>query len=138
MKIFYHCLIMWGPFVILFALAGFGLEVLEGNKIRTSEYLRLGLGYLFITGSLAFIFYVVSFLPLTFVVNKFVKPLLFKVVIFTFSGGVIGAFAFGKIYSYRFIEEYNLNIVSAVILFSIAGLLYSLIENSVKKNIKFI
>ena len=138
MKIFYHCLIMWGPFVVLFALAGFGLEVLEGNKIRTSEYFSLGVWYLFIAGSLAFIFYIVTFFPLTFIVNKLVKHLLFKVVIFTIFGGVIVAFAFEKLYSSRFIEEYNLNIVSAVILFSLAGLLYSLIESSVKKNIKFI
>ena len=138
MKIFYHCLIMWVPFILLFALAGFELELVEGNKIRTSEYFRLGIGYLFIMGSLAFIFYIVSFLPLTFVVNKFVTSLLFKIVIFTFSGGVIGAFAFGKIYSSRFIEEYNLNMISAIILFSIAGLLYSLIENAVKRNIKFL
>ena len=39
MKTFYHCLIMWIPFIVLFALAGFGLEVLEGRKIRTSEYM---------------------------------------------------------------------------------------------------
>lgn len=141
MKNFKYSLIMWIPFVLLFALAGFGLEALEGNKIATTEYMGLrdlGILYLFFAVSLAFIFYVISFLPLTLVVSKFVKALLFKVVIFTIGGGVIGAFAFEKIYSSRFIEEYNLSIISAILIFSIAGLLYSLIENSVKRNIKFI
>lgn len=141
MKNFKYSLIMWIPFVLLFALAGFGLEALEGNKIATTEYIGrrdLGILYLFFAVSLAFIFYVISFLPLTLVVSKFVKALLFKVVIFTIGGGVIGAFAFEKIYSSRFIEEYNLSIISAILIFSIAGLLYSLIENSVKRNIKFI
>ena len=116
MKTFYHCLIMWVPFIVLFALTGYGVEAIEGNKIRTSEYLSLGIGfYVFIMCSVAFVFYLVSFLPLTFVVNKFVHSILVKGIIFTFGGGVIGTFAFGKIYEARFIEEYNLNIMSAVV-----------------------
>ncbi|WP_233732614.1 hypothetical protein [Lysinibacillus sp. YS11] len=77
MKTFYHCLIMWIPFIVLFALAGFGLEVLEGRKIRTSEYMTgfrdLGVGYMFLMGSFAFILYPISFLPLTFIVSRFMK-----------------------------------------------------------------
>ena len=139
MKTFYHCLIMWVPFIVLFALAGYGVEAIEGNKIRTSEYLSLGIGfYVFIMCSVAFVFYLVSFLPLTFVVNKFVNALLVKGIIFTFSGGVIGAIAFGKIYEARFIEEYNLNIMSAVSIFSLAGLLYALVDHAVRRNIKFV
>ncbi|KOS62881.1 hypothetical protein FJQ98_07365 [Lysinibacillus agricola] len=142
MKTFYHCLIMWIPFILLFALAGIGLEVLEGNKIRTSEYMMglrdLGVGYLFLTGSYAFILYPISFLPLTFIVSKFVKNRMFKIITFTLFGGVIGAFSFEIIYGSRFIVEYNLSIVSSIIIFGIAGLLYALVENSVKKNIKFV
>ena len=52
-------------FIVLFALAGFGLEVLEGRKIRTSEYMTgfrdLGVGYMFLMGSFAFILYPISF-----------------------------------------------------------------------------
>lgn len=141
MKNLYHYLIMSIPFVILFAFAGLGLEVLEGNKIRTSEYMglsELGLAPLLILAPLAFVFYVVLFLPLTLVVNKFITSLVFKRVTFTCIGGILGAIAFGKFYSPQLIEEYNLSIISAIILFSIAGLLYSLIEKTVKKNIKFI
>jgi len=116
---------MWVPFIVLFAFAGLGIVVIEEN--RTAGYVGLSdfgpLFYLFISGSYALIFYVVSFLPLTFIVNKFVKSLLFKVVIFTIAGALIGAFIFK---------------ISAFIIFSITGLLYSLVENAVKKNIKFI
>ncbi|WP_155591276.1 hypothetical protein [Lysinibacillus cavernae] len=142
MKTFYHCLIMWIPFILLFALAGFGLEVLEGNKIRASEYMTgfrdFGVAYLFLTGSYVFILYPFSFLPLTCIVSRFMKNRIFKVVTFTLFGGVIGAFSLEIIYDSRFIEEYNLSIVSSIIIFGIAGLLYALVENSVKKNIKFV
>ena len=125
MKIFYHCLIMWVPFIVLFAFAGLGLVVVVENLDKGSQGLSdFGpLFFLFISGSYAFIFYVVSFLPLTFIVNKFAKSLLFKVVVFTIAGALIGAFVFK---------------ISAIIIFSVAGLLYSLVENAVKKNIKFI
>lgn len=142
MKTFYHCLIMWIPFIVLFALAGFGLEVLEGRKIRTSEYMTgfrdLGVGYMFLMGSFAFILYPFSFLPLTFIVSRFMKNWLFKVVTFTLFGGAIGAFSFVIIYDSRFIEEYNLSIINSMLIFGIASLLYALVENAVKKNIKFV
>ncbi|UNT53853.1 MULTISPECIES: hypothetical protein [Lysinibacillus] len=142
MKIFYHCFIMWIPFIVLFALAGFGLEVLEGRKIRTSEYMTgfrdLGVGYMFLMGSFAFILYPISFLPLTFIVNRFMKNGLFKVVPFTLFGGAIGAFSLTIIYDSRFIEEYNVSIVNSMLIFGIAGFLYALVENAVKKNIKFV
>jgi len=142
MKTFYHCFIMWIPFIVLFALAGFGLEVLEGRKIRTSEYMTgfrdLGVGYMFLMGSFAFILYPISFLPLTFIVSRFMTNWLFKVVTFTLFGGAIGAFSFVIIYDSRFIEEYNLSIINSMLIFGIASLLYALVENAVKKNIKFV
>lgn len=142
MKTFYHCFIMWIPFIVLFALAGFGLEVLEGRKIRTSEYMTgfrdLGVGYMFLMGSFAFILYPISFLPLTFIVSRFMTNWLFKVVTFTLFGGAIGAFSFVIIYDSRFIEEYNLSIINSMLIFGIASLLYALAENAVKKNVKFV
>ena len=125
MKIFYHCLIMWVPFIVLFAFAGLGLVVVVENLHKGSQGLSdFGpLFFLFISGSYAFIFYVVSFLPLTLIVNKFAKSLLFKVVVFTIAGALIGAFVFE---------------ISAIIIFSVTGLLYSLVENAVKKNVKFV
>lgn len=133
MKTFYHSLFMWIPFILLFSFAAFGLEVFQGDKIRKSEYV----GYLFILSSFAFILFPISFLPLTIVVCKVVESLISKIVIFTFFGGVIGAFTFKRIYDWLFVEEYNLSMISSIIFFSMAGLLYALVENSLKKNIKF-
>ena len=117
MKILYHCLIMWVPFIVLFAFAGLGLVVVEENLDKGSQGLS-DFGpflVLFLSGSFALVIYVVSFLPLTFIVNKFVSSLLFKGIIFTIAGALIGAFVFE---------------ISAIIIFSITGFLYSLIENS--------
>ncbi|MDN4492499.1 hypothetical protein [Ureibacillus aquaedulcis] len=140
MKTIYHCLIMWTPFILLFGLAGFGLEFLEGNKIRTSEYMGLsdlGVGYLFLKGSLAFVLYPITFLPLTFIVSKFVKPLLLKMLTFSSFGGILGVFSF-FIYDSSHIDEYNLSITNSITLFGVAGLLYALVENPIRRNIKFV
>ena len=66
------------------------------------------------------------------------KNWLFKVVTFTLFGGAIGAFSFVIIYDSRFIEEYNLSIINSMLIFGIASLLYALVENAVKKKIKFV
>ena len=141
MKSFKHCLIMWIPFGLLFTFAGFGLEALEGTKITTSEYLGLrdlGLIYLFIVAPFAFLLYPISFFPLTLIINKCIKALIFKAVTYTFIGGIIGGLVFKEAYNFHdYITEYDLNIISAVIIFSIAGLLYALLENYFKKKITF-
>ena len=59
---------MWVPFGLLFSIAVFELEIVEGNKIRTHEYMglhELRAIYLFFMGSLVFIAYPISF----FVIN---------------------------------------------------------------------
>ena len=141
MKTFYHCLIMWIPFVLLFTYATFGLEFLEGKKILTSEHIELNnseLFYLFMETVLVICLYPISFLPLTLIVNKFVENLLFKTVIFTFFGGLLGALVFKIIFNSFFIEIYKLSIISSIIMFSIAGLLYAFVESFFKRNIHFV
>lgn len=141
MKTFYHSLIMWIPFVMLFSCAAFGVELIEGNKIRTSEYFGLdGFGpfLLFVYTSLLVMLYPISFLPLTFIVSKFVKKPVFKMILFTLFGGGMGAIVFKIIYDARFVEEYHLSIISPILLYSAAGLLFTLVEIAVKKNIKFV
>ena len=102
---------MWVPFIALFAFAGLGLEVLEGDEIRSESSLYLGyLGTLFIGGSMAFIFNLVSFFPLTIFVNKFAKSQLYKIVLFTVSGGVIGVLALGA-YDSLFMKDYQFSII---------------------------
>ncbi|MEG0471020.1 MAG: hypothetical protein RR588_01675 [Solibacillus sp.] len=143
MKIFYHCLIMWIPFILLFSFATVGLELVEGNKIREPEYYGLdeiGPAYLLLTTALFVILYPISFLFLTFILNKFVTKSKFKISLFTLFGGVLGAVVFNIIYNspFRFIEGYDLSILSAMIIFAFAGLLFALVEKSVKRNIKFV
>ncbi|MCH7323340.1 hypothetical protein LZ480_15805 [Solibacillus sp. MA9] len=141
MKTFYHSLIMWIPIVLLFSCAAFGVELLEGNKIRTSEYFGLndfGPFLLFIYTSLLVMLYPISFLPLTFIVSKYGKKPEFKMIIFTLFGGGMGTIVFKIIYDERFIEEFNLSIISSIILFSVAGLLFALVEIAIKRNIKFV
>ena len=140
MKTFYHCLIMWIPFVLLFTYAVFGLELLEGNKIMLSEQIRLnnpGPFQLLMETVLVIFLYPISFLPLTFIVSEFVKQLMIKLFIFTFFGGLLGAFVFKIIFDSYFIEEFKLSIFSSIIIFSIAGVVYTFIENFFKRNINY-
>ncbi|WP_274310169.1 hypothetical protein [Solibacillus daqui] len=141
MKTFYHSLIMWIPFVLLFSCAAFGIELIEGNKIRTTEYFGLndlGPALVFIETSIVIILYPISFMPLTFIVSKYVKKPVFKMIIFTLFGGGMGTLVFKIIYDARFIEEFNLRIISPILLFSVAGLLFALVEIAIKRNIKFV
>lgn len=77
-------------------------------------------------------------MPLTFIVSKFIKSLWFKVVTFTFFSGALGVIVFKLIYDSRLIEEFNLNMATSMIIFSIVDLLYALVEDAVKQNIKFV
>ncbi|WP_341299976.1 hypothetical protein MHB44_15915 [Lysinibacillus sp. FSL H8-0500] len=45
---------------------------------------------------------------------------------------------FKLIYDSRLIEEFNLNMATSMIIFSIVDLLYALVEDAVKQNIKFV
>ncbi|MGN7478609.1 hypothetical protein ACTHOQ_12205 [Solibacillus silvestris] len=140
MKTVYHCLIMWIPFAVFFSLATIGVELLEGDKIQTSEYIGLNdapVFHFFIEAAFVIIVYPVSFFPLTFIASKYVRKPELKLFLFPLFGGFIGAVVFAIKYNNLFIEAYNLNIISSIILFGVAGLLFALCEIAVKKNIKF-
>lgn len=141
MKGFYHCLIMWIPFVLLFTYAIFGLELLEGNKIMLSEHIRLnnpGVFQLLMEIALVIFLYPISFLPLTLIVSEYVQKLILKLLIFTFFGGLLGALVFKIIFNAYLIEEFKLSIFSSIIIFSIAGILYTFVELFFKRAIKFV
>lgn len=132
---------MWIPFIMLFSLATFGLELLERNNMRTTESVNFTVGvalYLFILISLVVIIYPISFFPLTFIITSYVKKPKIKLVLFTFFGGLVGAFVFKLLFGAHFIEEYNLRMIRSIILFGVAGLLFALAEISIKRNIKFV
>ena len=132
---------MWIPFVLLFTYAVFGLEFVEGNKIMLTEQIKLNNPepfHLLMESVLVIVLYPISFLPLTLIVNEYVKKLIFKLFVFTFSGGLLGAFVFKIIFDSYFIEEFKLSIFSSIIIFSIAGLLYTFVELFFKRTIKFV
>lgn len=101
----------------------------------TSEYFG---PLLFIDVSLIVMLYPISFLPLTFLISKYLKKPAIKMILFTFFGGGIGALFFEIIYDARFVEEFNLSIITSILLFSVAGVIFSLVETVIKKNIRFV
>ena len=129
-----HYLTLWGVFIILFTLANVGLEILEGNKITTTEYYGLrNIGIMFILFHfiLGFIIYPISFLPLTYLTNKFVNSSIVRVVIYSLIGGISGVWAFNRLYGYvgdYYINGYELNISSAIIVFGVSGFIYALVD----------
>lgn len=134
MNFFKHYLILGVVFTLLFTSATIGLELLEGNKLTTTEYYGLNnLGFTFILyiSVLSFLLYPVSFLPLTLLVHKFTNLLIGRIFIYSSIAGLIGIWVFNKLYNYRdgsFIKEYELNINSAILVFGIAGFIYALID----------
>ncbi|MGN7382183.1 hypothetical protein [Paenibacillus sp. SAFN-117] len=140
MKWFKHYFIMWIPFMVLFIFATFSLELVEGNKITTTEYmglLDLGLIYFLVVMPFAFLLYPVSFLPLTIILCKLFIPFIGRAIIFSVAGGIGGMLIFKKLYGWHdgyFIEGYNLNLNSAILIFGLAGLLYAWIDRYLKVN----
>lgn len=123
-------LMLWFVSTTLFTLSSFGLELLEGNKISTTEYYGFqNIGFVFIF--LAFLFsallYPFVIFPLSWVVRMIANPFISRVMILLLSG--IGGYVFFyKAYDDRFIREYHLNSSIAIILFGVAGFIYVLID----------
>lgn len=122
-------------FPIIFTLATIGLELMEGNKITTTAYYGLrniGVLFIFFIYPFSVILYCIIFLPLTLIMNKFYESNgILKIIIFSFVGCLCGIWAFNKLYGYAegsLIRGYNLNISSAIILYSLAGLIYSIFD----------
>lgn len=130
---------MWTSFAFLFTIATFGLELLEGNKITTTAYYglrNLGLTFIIFISLFSVILYLISFLPVTIIVNKFINALMVRVIIYSIQGGIIGIWAFNKLYGFAdgyLIKEYDLDKNSAIFIFGIAGLLYALVDYYFKK-----
>ncbi|WP_424769323.1 hypothetical protein [Paenibacillus sp. sgz302251] len=110
---------------------------MEGYKIGTSEYYGLrNIGFIFV--SMIFLFstviYPVFLWPLSWVVGKITNPFIGRVLILILSG--IGGYAlFYKAYDERFIREYDLNSITAIIFFSIAGIIYILVDYFLERRV---
>ena len=140
MKAYPHYLMMWLVFSLLFTMAVVGLELLEGNRITTSQYYGLrNIGVIFIlfTLLLGMALYPLLFLPLTLLVHRWIH--LFPVRLFVYGGvgGAVGIWMFGFLYEYledgQLIEAYDLNMASSIILFALAGLFYGLADHFIGK-----
>jgi hypothetical protein len=123
-------IMLWVISMILFTLAAFGLELLEGNKITTSEYYgfrNIGFVFMFMNLVLSFVLYPIVIVPLSWVVRKLANPLISRVMIVLLSG-IGGYYLFHMAYDERFIEEYHLNSSVGIILYSIAGLIFVIVD----------
>lgn len=118
-----HYILLWVAFCFLFTLAIFGLELIEGNKITTTEYYglrNLGFTIIFIEFIGIVIFYPISFFPLTLLLNWLVRSNVIKFIIYTFAGGLSGLWIFHLLYGNfgnYFVNGYGLNQETAILLF---------------------
>lgn len=123
-------------FVVLFSVAVWCLELIEGYKITTSEYYGLrNIGFMFIMimTLMASVFYPVFLLPLSIVISRFVSGVSIRVLLYSILGGIGGTLIFHKLYSHNFIQEYNLNSTNSIIIFGLVGFIYALIDNDLKR-----
>ncbi|MBD3917572.1 hypothetical protein H8B09_02300 [Paenibacillus sp. PR3] len=124
-------LILWFVSVILFNGAFLGLELLEGNKITTTEYYGLrniGVTFLFITFFLSIIVSAV-FLIITAVLHRWARriwPLHYA--LYCGLGIYAGWRFFYTLYNESFVSEFHLNMSTAYMVFGAAGLLYSIMD----------
>lgn len=140
MKINRYHFEMWIVFSIIFTFAALGLELIEGYKITTTAFYGLkNAGPVLVLYYFTFymMLYPVSVLPLTLIVNRYIKRSnqILKSIVYIIGGGLFGAWFFDKVYGHAdgsFIRGYNLNISTSIILFSIAGLLYFLVDYKLK------
>ncbi|WP_339147157.1 MULTISPECIES: hypothetical protein [unclassified Sutcliffiella] len=132
MNSYKHYLTMWGVFALLYTLATVCLEFLEGNKISTTIYYGLknvGLGFVLFNLVHSLFLYLISFLPLTFFLNKITKSFSPRFIIYSFIGGLSGIWVFNHLYGFEnLISSYELNRRSAIIVFGVSGFIYSLAD----------
>ncbi|WHY21592.1 hypothetical protein QNH28_11670 [Paenibacillus sp. G2S3] len=123
-------IMLWFVSTILFTLAFFGLELLEGHKISTTEYYgfqNIGFVFIFLAFLFSAVLYPIVIFPLSWVVRMIANPLISRILILLLSG-IGGYIFFYKVYDERFIREYHLNSSIAIILFGIAGSIYVLVD----------
>lgn len=131
MHVLRHYLIMWMFFIVLFSAAVWGLELLEGNKITTTEYYGLrNIGYIFLAvhSLIAVVMYPIALWPLSLIIRKIVTTPLGQVLIYTVLGGLSGMLIFHNMYDDYFVQGYQLNRSSAMVIFGAFGLVYAIMD----------
>ena len=140
MKNFFHYGMMWLVFATLLTGAVIGLELVEGNKITSTQYYGLrNMGGIFILliFLVSIVLYPFTFLPLTLLVHRWIRPFPIRLLIYGGIGGACAIWVFNRLYNdppgSHFIDAYDLNLASAVILLLLVGLLYGLADYYVGK-----
>lgn len=126
--------VLWFVFIFLFTGAIVGLEYIEGYKIATTEYYglrNLGFVLVIIPILLSSLVYPVIVFPLSWLIGsmRWVRAsLLLYALLYAVMWAGVGGFLFYECYDARFIQEYELHVSTAVILFGTVGLVYAWIE----------
>lgn len=125
-----HHILLWIVFCVIFTLAALGIELLEGNKITTTEYyglMNLGFVIIFLEFIGILIMYPMTFFQLTLLLNWQVRSNILKIVIYTVAGGASGLWIFQLLYGdfdNYFVTGYGLNVSTSIVIFSFAAFLY--------------
>lgn len=126
--------VLWFVFILMFTGAIVGLEYTEGYKIATTEYYglrNLGFVLVIIPIFLSSILYPVIVLPLSWLIGiiRWVRAsLILYALLYAVLWAGAGAFLFYEFYEVRFIQEYELHVSTAIIMFGVVGLVYAWIE----------
>lgn len=129
-------LILWIVFVLLFSVGALSLELSEGYKVTTTEYYGLrNIGFTFIALMflIATVFYPIILLPLSIIICRIVTASFVRVLLYFVMGGTGGIFIFQNLYNDRFIQEYDLNIITSILIFGVIGVLYALMDNFLQR-----
>ncbi len=125
---------MWFVFLILFTGAFISLELMEGYKIRTTEYyglLNLGFTLVAVVFLAAAIIYMIIMFPLAWLLG-FVpwnrRWFIVYILLYAALWAAAGIWLFHELYQPDFVLHYNLHVSSAVWMFGVMGLLYGWIE----------
>lgn len=130
-------IMLWIISTVVFTLASSGLELIEGDKITTTEYYgfrNIGFVIIFLNFLFSSVLYPIVLFPLSWIARKISNPFISRVMILILSA--IGGYVFFyKAYNDRFILEYHLNSSTAIILFGIAGFVYVLVDYFIERKI---
>ena len=134
--------VLWFVFIFLFTGAVVGLEYIEGYKITTTEYFGLrnaGFVLMIIPILISSLLYPVIVLPLSWFMGmiRWVRAsLILYALLYAVMWAAAGTVLFYESYGDRFIQEYELHVSTAVILFGVIGLVYGWIEWKVLRHHK--
>lgn len=129
---FKHYFLLWIGATLLLSASVLGVELLEGYKISTTEYMGLmNIGPILIVmfGLTAFLLVPVTLVPVSLLIRRFVRLSALRIILYTLAGAALGRWIFHSFYDDRFVREYGLHASTSIIIFLSAGLAYALIDH---------